>query len=149
MSRYRACRFILASVLVAFGVGQSSIDLPWAVLRPSVDFLYVADPPAVWEALGFTVADGVVPVGGVRLRLGATGSGIVGWSLRGWAGEDLGVPTRESSDAEPAPPVAHPNGAVAVDHIVAVTPSFAATVAALTAAGLDHRRTVEARQAFF
>jgi hypothetical protein len=123
-------------------------------LRPSVDSLYVADPPDAWEALGFTVVDGVVAVGGVRIQLGAAGSGIVGWSLRGVAAGDLdGLPTRQSSSVEPVPDVDHPNGAVAVDHVVALTPAFDRTLAALRAAGLDYRRTRAAgggrQQAFF
>jgi hypothetical protein len=117
-------------------------------LRPSVDSLYVADPPAAWKALGFSVVDGVVAVGGVRIRLGVAGRGIVGWSLRGLSGDLDGLPTRGSSD-DPVPDVAHPIGAVAVDHIVALTPTFDRTVGALRAAGLDYRRTREARQAFF
>jgi hypothetical protein len=111
--------------------------------------VYVADPPGAWEALGFTVVDGVVAVGGVRIRLGVDGSGIVGWSLRGLTGLDLdGLQTSESSDEPPAE-VVHPIGAVAVDHVVALTPDFDRTVARLRAAGLDYRRTHEGRQAFF
>ena len=47
----------------------------------------------------------------------------------------------------------HPNGAIAVDHLVALTPDFDRTVSRLVDAGLDYRRTREAgegfRQAFF
>jgi hypothetical protein len=124
-------------------------------LRPSVDTIFVADPVQAWEALGFTVVDGVVALGGVRVRLGASGRGIVGWSLRDLSDRDLGgLPTSQSS-AEPVPEVEvdHPLGAVGVDHVVALTPDFDRTVASLRAAGLDYRRTREAgggfRQAFF
>ena len=50
------------------------------------------------------------------------------------------------------PEVAHPNGAVAVDHVVAATPDVGRTLRALAAAGLEPRRVREAgetRQAFF
>jgi hypothetical protein len=122
-------------------------------LRPSLDSIFVADPPAAWEALGFTVVDDVVAVGGVRIRLGCDGDGIVGWSLRGLSGDDLdGLPTREWV-AEACAEVTHPNGAVAVDHLVALTPDVDRTVGRLVEAGLDYRRTREAgegfRQAFF
>jgi hypothetical protein len=63
--------------------------------------------------------------------------------------------------AETPPPVdgeakAHPNGVIALDHVVAFSPSLERTVAALEAAGLDLRRIREGptaagaqRQAFF
>ena len=123
-------------------------------MRAELDELVVADPPEVWERLGFTVVDGVVPIGGVRIRPGAEGEGIVGWSLRNLAeNEDLdGLPTT-MSDAEPPAVAEHPLGATAVDHVVALTPDLDRTVARLRAAGLDHRRTRDAgdglRQAFF
>jgi hypothetical protein len=127
------------------------------VTRPELDELAVADPPDAWRSLGFTVVGDVVPLGGVRIRLGAGSpgsSGIVGWSLRGLAPEaDLdGLPTT-LSHAPPPEPVTHPNGALGVDHVVALTPDFERTVDALRAAGLDYRRTRDAgrgrRQAFF
>jgi hypothetical protein len=123
-------------------------------VRPELDELVVGDPPEAWEALGFSVADGVVAIGGVRLRLTASGGGIAGWSLRGIdPGADLdGLPTAVS-DAPPPEPVAHPIGAVAVDHVVALTPDFDRTAGKLRAAGLDYRSTRDAgsgfRQAFF
>ena len=122
--------------------------------RVEVDEILIADPPEAWEALGFAVMDGVVALGGVRLRLGAAGTGIAGWSLRGLAaGEDLdGLPT-SLSDTSPPVAVEHPNGAIGVDHVVALTPDFDRTVAKLRAAGLDWRRNRDAgdgrRQAFF
>ena len=68
--------------------------------------------------------------------------------LRGWSLPTGGVlPERE---------VAEPAGWLHVDHVVALTPDLDATVEALVAAGLDHRRTRDAgppargvRQAFF
>jgi hypothetical protein len=123
--------------------------------RPELDEIVLGDPPEAWEALGFTVADGVVELGGVRIRLGAPGEGIAGWSLRGLleAAVDLdGLPT-SVSDAPPAPAAAHPLGATAVDHVVALTPDFDRTLGKLRAAGLDYRSTRETgggfRQAFF
>jgi hypothetical protein len=123
-------------------------------VRPELDELVLGDPPAAWEALGFTVADGVAAVGGVRVRLTGKGGGIESWSLRGLApGADLdGLPT-SVSETPPPEPVEHELGAVAVDHVVALTPDFDRTCARLRAAGLDYRRTREAgggfRQAFF
>ena len=61
----------------------------------------VADDAATWEALGFTVREGVVWVGGVGLRLAGreAGEGIVGWRLRGLASPELdGLPTEAAPD---------------------------------------------------
>jgi hypothetical protein len=124
------------------------------VTRPEVDEILLADPPQAWEELGFTVVDGVVALGGVRLRLGAGGHGIAEWKLRGELRDsDLdGLPT-STSDAAPPELVEHPIGATGVDHVVALTPDFDRTVARLRAAGLDYRSSRDAgngfRQAFF
>jgi hypothetical protein len=123
-------------------------------VRPELDELVLGDAPEAWEALGFSVADGVVVVGGVRFRLTGTGGGVAAWSLRGIdPGADLdGLPTAVS-EAPPPEPVGHPIGAVAVDHVVALTPDFERTAGKLRAAGLDYRSTRDAaggfRQAFF
>jgi hypothetical protein len=128
---------------------------------PTIDELTLADEPESWRALGFTVSDGSCRLGSVRLRLagGQAGRGITGWSLRDLAGTELdGLPTSRSE--RPAdltePAAAHPNGVLAIDHVVAVSPSLDRSVGALQAAGLDLRRRREEptpagapRQAFF
>ena len=106
-------------------------------------------------------AGSAAPIG---LRAGDnTPPGILGWSLRGIDGAALsaqgeldGLPTRFSHAAAREPAPAQPNGVVAIDHVVAMTPSFERSVAALQAAGLDLRRVREQptpagapRQAFF
>jgi hypothetical protein len=119
-----------------------------------LDELALGDAPEVWRRLGFTVSGDVVALGGVRLRLGAEGEGIVGWRLRGLtANHDLdGLGACPSHDPPPEP-VEHPIGATAVDHVVALTPQFDRTVRSLREAGLDFRRERDAgggfRQAFF
>ena len=53
-------------------------------IRPELVALEIADPPERWEALGFNVSrDRVIELGGVSLRLGGEGEGIVAWTLRG------------------------------------------------------------------
>lgn len=103
----------------------------------------VADPPEAWRAMGFAVdEDGGCRVGSVRVRLGAEGTGVVGWSLRDLPGAttDLdGVPTTRS-DERPGEPAAHPNQTTHIDHVVLLSPHLARTVAALEAVGLDVRR---------
>ena len=123
-------------------------------MRPELDELVLGDPSDAWEALGFTIEDGVAVVGGVRTRLTGSGVGIAGWSLRGiGAGVDLdGLPT-SVSEAPPAQPMVHALGVTAVDHVVALTPDFERTVGKLRTAGLDYRSSRDAgngfRQAFF
>jgi len=126
---------------------------------PTIDELTLADDPDRWAALGFDVRDGVCQLAAVRVRLAgeAAGSGILGWSLRELAGVELdGLPTTRSRRPAPAAAGAHPNGVLAIDHVVAVSPAFERSVGALRAAGLDLRRIREQptpagapRQAFF
>lgn len=112
---------------------------------PSIDELEIADEPAAWSALGFEVLDGICAVSRVRLCLVGPGPrrGIVGWTL--------GDGARSSA---PAPQ--HRNGAVAVDHVVMLTPDLDRTVGELEGQGFDLRRVREGptpggstRQAFF
>jgi hypothetical protein len=153
-------------MLAAMAEGQAHAHPPNGV---RIAELVLADPPERWSALGFDLRDGAVLLGGVRLRLAGedAGRGIVGWSLRGLASTELdGLPTTRAGDAaaredasqpgEEAASVEHPNGVVAIDHVVAMTPALDRTVQALTEAGLDLRRIREQptpagapRQAFF
>lgn len=128
-------------------------------MTASIDELVVADPPAAWAALGFTVEGETCVVGDVRIRLvgEAEGRGLSGWSLRGVGATELdGLPTTRSDRPPPGEAPPHPNGIAAIDHVVAISPDLERTVTALRAAGLDLRRVREEptpagapRQAFF
>src|SRR5882757_9215716 len=118
--------------------------------------LVIADEPATWAALGFAVDDqDVVLLGDVAIRLAGAGAGegIVGWSVAGLGDAALdGLPAPVPGDHGPQLP--HPNGALAVDHVVAVSGDIDRTLGALAAAGLEPRRIREipggdTRQAFF
>jgi hypothetical protein len=134
-----------------------------------IDEIMLADDPGRWEDLGFAVRDEAVRIGAVRIALAGrdSGRGILGWSLRGVMSNELdGLPTTRS-DHSPAtvvsgqpPPLAerpeHPNGVIAIDHVVAMSPTLDRSVRALQSAGLDLRRIRELptpagapRQAFF
>jgi hypothetical protein len=125
----------------------------------TIDELTIADEPRTWQELGFEVDGWTCQLAGVHVRLAgrAVGQGIVGWSLRDLNGAELdGLPTTLSRSPARAPALAHPNGVVGVDHVVAISPNFPRSVEALTAAGLDLRRVREQptpagapRQAFF
>ena len=125
----------------------------------TIDELALADDPAAWEALGFTLEGSHCQLGSVMLDLRGSGAGraIIEWSLRGVASVELDGLATKVSDRPPAGPAPeHANGAVGVDHVVAMSPSLDRTVAALQAAGLDLRRVREEptpagapRQAFF
>jgi hypothetical protein len=127
---------------------------------PTINELTLADEPESWAALGFAVSGDHCRLGAVQLRFAGAGAGrgIVGWSLREIASTELdGLPTSRSDvPAAGEPAGAHPNGVLAIDHVVAVSPSLDRTVASLQAAGLDLRRRREEptpagapRQAFF
>jgi catechol 2,3-dioxygenase-like lactoylglutathione lyase family enzyme len=126
--------------------------------EPTVDELAIADAPAAWRAAGFDVDGEVCAVGTVRLRLEGPGRGrgIVAWSLRDVATVALdGLPTTVSTRPPPAGGE-HPNGVLAIDHLVAMTPDLDRTTAILREAGMDFRRLREEptpggapRQAFF
>jgi hypothetical protein len=124
-----------------------------------IDELTVADAPDAWSAIGFEFDGDTCVVGEVRIRLAGAdaGRGLLGWSLRDVESIDLdGLRTERSDRPPPGEAPAHPNGVVAIDHVVAITPALERTVAALQGAGLDLRRIREEptpagapRQAFF
>jgi hypothetical protein len=125
----------------------------------------VGDDPIAWASLDFAVGDdGVARIGHVDIRLAGAhderGRGILGWTLdtSAPAGDVDGLPTAyaarpRAADRGAAPPVAHPNGVIGIDHLVVMTPDLDRTTAALGAVGLEARRTREAgggrRQRFF
>ena len=119
----------------------------------TIDELEVADPADAWTRAGFTVdsgaeADAVCRVGGVRMRLigRVSGTGIVGWSLRGLPSDapvdELdGIPTTGPlSGVDSAAPAIHPNGVIAIDHVVLLSPDLGRTVDSLSAIGVSPRR---------
>ena len=126
----------------------------------TIDELAIADEPERWTAASFAVRDSCCQLGSVRLRLAGpqrNTAGILGWSLRGIASVELdGLPTSSSQSPPPPAPPAHPNGVIAIDHVVVFSPALDRTVGALQAAGLELRRVREQptpagapRQAFF
>jgi hypothetical protein len=137
-------------------VSTDEITLGAAV---TIDELVLADDPERWETLGFTVCEEAVQLGGVRLELTGrdAGEGIVGWSLREIAGNELdGLPTTRSENPTHVQAEEHPNGVVSIDHVVVISPALERTVRALQDAGLELRRIREQptpagapRQAFF
>jgi hypothetical protein len=111
---------------------------------PTIDSLAVADDAAAWREVGFEVdADGTCRIGTVIVRLAPPERrpGILRWSVRGLATDDVdGLPTERSDAPEHEPAPRHPNGVATIDHLVAFTPDRARTTAALEAAGLRVRR---------
>lgn len=114
----------------------------------TVASLDVADAAGVWRSIGFSVdGDDACAVSGLRIRLGRGERKISGWALRDWDGPDEidGLPTRRSDDDVPPTPE-HPNGVIALDHLVLMTPDITRTTAAIEAAGLELRRTRDTDQ---
>lgn len=99
-----------------------------------------------------SVQSAAAPVG-----VGHVGHGILGWSLRELASDELdGLPTVRSNTPRSPLAAEHPNGVAAIDHLVAMTPDLDRTVRLMRAAGLQLRRVREQptpagapRQAFF
>jgi hypothetical protein len=109
--------------------------------------LVIADEPAAWAALGFACGeDGRFALGGVGVRLAGAGAGtgIVELRVDGLAAERPdGLPVVAAGDVSPPPVASHPNGALAIDHVVVLTDDRDRTTAALEAAGGDVRRRGE------
>jgi len=110
-----------------------------------LDELVVGDEPEAWRAAGFAVdGDGTVRVGTVRIRLAgrAGGKRIRSWALRGVPGDLSAVDGIATTAGHPAcEPATHPNGVVALDHVVVLSPDVARTTAALASLGIELRRT--------
>jgi hypothetical protein len=108
--------------------------------------LVIADEPAAWAALGFAPG-AAFALGGVVVRLvgSSAGGGIVELRIEGVTAERPdGLPAVASAGGRGAPPPSsHPNGALAIDHVVAFTDDRDRTTAALAAAGGDVRRRGE------
>jgi hypothetical protein len=104
--------------------------------------IVLGDAPAAWEPLGFAPdAAGEIVLGEARLRLGGRGGGILAVQAPELSADRPdGLPLLHG-EARAAAAAEHPNGATVVDHVVALTDSLTRTVAALTAAGLDLRRS--------
>jgi hypothetical protein len=125
----------------------------------TVDEIVVADPPELWQELGFTVDGEACDVGTVRIQLAGREAGrrVTAWSLRGVDTTDLdGLATTISRSAPREPAAPHPNGVTAIDHVVALCPDLDRAVERLQSAGLHLRRIREEptpagapRQAFF
>jgi hypothetical protein len=125
----------------------------------TIDELTIADDAERWEQLGFETSGDCLELGRVRLRMAGTtaGRGILGWSLREVSSTELdGLPTSLSQAPVREPAGIHPNGVLAIDHVVAMSPELDRSMRALQAAGLDLRRVREEptpagapRQAFF
>ena len=108
--------------------------------------------------MGFTVdAAGNCLIGDVRLVVEGGHQGLCAWSLDGVdsGGSIDGLASHRAVGAPHAAGAvrrAHPNGVVAIDHVVVTSPDPARTVDALQAVGLEPRRTRDhgtMRQVFF
>lgn len=128
-------------------------------MKPRLVALDVAGDAGAWRAAGFAVDDDDnVRIGATALRLAAgEGQGLSGWTLSGAVpdgdGTLEGVPTTIAAPPADDDAPQHPNGVLAIDHIVLATPDTTRTFEALEAAGFALRRVRDAgpdlRQGFF
>lgn len=117
--------------------------------------LAIGDDADVWASLGFAVDGAGCVSSGVRHRLDPElGRGLRSWAVSGLDvadGSIDGIPT--SADGARGADGSHPNGVVAIDHVVLGTPNLPRTMAALEATGLERRRVRDSapgvQQAFY
>ncbi|CAN5511574.1 hypothetical protein BH20ACT2_BH20ACT2_07900 [soil metagenome] len=116
--------------------------------KPTIDELVVGDRPEAWSAAGFSVDDdGICRLGTVRVRLTGEQHGrhLRAWSLHGihTATREIdGFPTTAAATDQHGPePASHPNGTLAIDHVVLMSPDGDRTTAALAGIGLAALRT--------
>jgi hypothetical protein len=110
---------------------------------PELVALDVAADPGAWRALSFAVDDDdVCAVDGVAICLGSPGRKISGWALADVPGgrEVDGLPTVLPPQPPRATAASHPNGTVALDHLVVMSPDPDRTITALAAYGVEPRR---------
>ncbi len=120
-------------------------------MGPELTTLVIGDRATSWADAGFTVADGptgpTVRIGAVAIEFAPDGDGrgVLAWRFDGDAGGEIdGIHTLAASPRSADEPVAdHPNGVVAVDHVVVMTDDLDRTSAALTARGFEARRRRE------
>jgi len=121
---------------------------------PRLVGLAVGGTVAAWIEAGFAVAGRRLALGTVTLEIDeTTDRGVHAWRLTGTEDGSIdGLLTVAAERGAPGPPATHPNGSVAIDHVVVRTPDLGRTVGALVAFGIDPRRTRDAgrvHQTFF
>lgn len=129
-------------------------------MPPTLIGLVVADAPTAWADAGFAVTGAHTDVGGVRLTFtdDTERGGVAAWSLTDVADDDIdGLATVPRPGARPTGDAPrHPNGTIAIDHVVVASPDLDRTTAALAGHGIGARRTRDTevagnplRQVFF
>jgi hypothetical protein len=105
--------------------------------------IVVGEGPESWSRLGFALQeDGSACVGRLRIATGGDALGVRAAGLERERPDGLVItPTTEARVSA----AAHPNGALAVDHVVAFTDDLDRTSAALEEAGAPLRRRAEPR----
>jgi hypothetical protein len=96
---------------------------------PYVARLEVAGDADAWQDAGFTVHDGTMRTGHLRIDIGVGERGISAWDV-----------SDEPPDIEPD---AHPNGTTLLDHLVIFTDDVTRTVSTYGELGFDVRRVRE------
>lgn len=101
---------------------------------------------AAWTRLGFTVEPGgVLRIGTVLLRTGAPRIELAAEGVTAERPDGLAIVRAPAGERPAGPP--HPNGAVVLDHVVALTDALPRTLGALSCSGLELRRVREPPEA--
>jgi hypothetical protein len=108
----------------------------------AITSLVVADPPELWNDLGFVVRDRACRVAGITIELGAPAVGLSAWTLDDAAGLSE-LPVARGVSPQTGATAPHSNHVIALDHIVVATPDVGRTIEAFETAGIPLRRTRE------
>lgn len=111
----------------------------------TLDALIVGDSAAAWAAAGFIPTDDEIIVGSIAVRCADDGGGADRWAIAGdHVPDDIdGIATTAVGERTRAMP-AHPNGVVALDHVVVASPDLDRTTEAFEALGIECRRIRDA-----
>jgi hypothetical protein len=126
---------------------------------PALATVTIADDPDTWREAGFAFDDGRCAVGAAELVFEQPDGrrGLIGVQINGLGEGDCdGLPFEAAAQATRPDAGEHPNGILALDHLVVFSPDLDRTITALGEAGLELRRVREEptpagapRQAFF
>ncbi len=110
-------------------------------VSPQLCGISLPDPSDPWAQAGFDVRDDRLHIGSLTVALGRPIQRAA-WNFEPSVADTIdGIPSDQPAPVQPEAVVDHPNGAVAVDHIVVMTPDLDRTTNALADTGIELRRS--------
>ena len=119
------------------------------VLLPKLKRLFVANPPHVWESMGFKIVGNQVQLGNVIIQLVekvCVCNPVVGWDWENLVASKPshidGIPLLNDKVDNVTEDVQHMNNSIAVDHVVLKTFNVEKTIKCMNEIGLEVRKRV-------